>query len=140
MTNQTKVRHSVTDGRGVGGTARSAEVACRRARRDLRAALDVLMEQGRMLTAARYDRRNRGAVVKRARRLRAADVDVVTMAVLFERAAGATWAEMAEALNLDERFVVEHYEPLERQWLTGNGIGPIMHGTEGQALRLQRST
>jgi hypothetical protein len=56
--------------------------------------------------------------------------------VISERNAGASWTEVADALSLDETFVREHYEPIERQWSTGNGIGPIVQHREGQPLRL----
>lgn len=107
----------------------------KRARRDLSGVSQDLIGRVEALLRLRYGARNRGALIAEARRLRADVIDVVTLAVLAERASGATWAEVATALSLDERFVVEHYEPIERQWSTGNGIGPILHQQE-QGLRL----
>lgn len=120
---------------GVPGDHRSPAVY-RRARRDLAGALNDLTERADALVRARYGARTRGALITQARRMRADVIDVVTMAVLAERASGASWSEVSEALGLDEHFVVEHYEPIERQWITGNGIGPIVQPAGEQPLRL----
>lgn len=109
----------------------------RRARSDLKAALAELAERGTALATARYVRTSRGSLIRAARQVRADSIDVVTYAVLAERSAGSTWTEIAHALGLEERFVREHYEPIEAQWRDGEGVGPVVQRYDGgQPLRV----
>lgn len=94
----------------------------RRARRDLRDVLADLQALGTTLGKARYVRK--GSLVEGALQVQAADVDVVTLAVLAERAAGASWGDIAKALREDVAFVREHYGPIEAQWRAGRGVRP----------------
>lgn len=102
-----------------------------RARQELKAALEDLTARADRLIRARY---RRGELIRSARMLRVDAIDIVTMAVLAERAKGATWDDVAEALTLPVKFVIEHYEPLERQWITGNGIAPVIAETMLRSL------
>lgn len=61
--------------------------------------------------------------------------DAVTLAVLAERAAGASWGQVSEALSLDETFAREHYEPIEARWRREHTIAPRLHVVEGQPLQ-----
>lgn len=109
----------------------------RRARSDLKAALADLAERGVALAQARYVKTHRGTLIEAARRVRAESIDIVTLAVLSERAAGASWTDVAQALMLEERYVREHYEPIEERWLAGEGLDPIvLQPRGGQPLRL----
>lgn len=109
----------------------------RRARNDLKTALRELTERGAALATTRYVKSHRGSLIHAARLIRADSIDVVTYAVLAERAAGASWTEVAKALGLDERFVREHYEAVEAQWNSGGGVGPVERTyEESQPLRV----
>lgn len=110
---------------GRDGTAGEASTF-KRARRDLQQALAGLTQRGERLAGARYVRARRGSLITAARRIRAESIDVVTLAVIAEHTAGATWAEIAEALAQDEQWVREHYEPIEAEWLRGRGVGPVL--------------
>lgn len=111
--------------------------AYRRGRRDLHGVLEDLITRAQRLSEARYLRAQRGTLIEEARRLRAQSIDVVTYAVLSERAAGASWTDVAAALSLDETFVVEHYEPIERQWRGGGGIGPLVKRADADPHHLR---
>jgi hypothetical protein len=117
---------------GVTSESRGATAMHRRARRDLEAALEDLIVRAKTLIASTDD----DQIIEMARRIRAESIDVTTYAVLARRAGGASWAEIAVALSLDETFVREHYEPIEARWSAGDGVGPVVHRREGQRLRV----
>lgn len=73
---------------------------------------------------------NRGHMIEAARRVQAEAIDVVTLAVLAERAQGASWSEVADALSLNVQFVIDHYRPIEERWKTGLGVGPVLHSLD----------
>lgn len=69
-----------------------------------------------------------GQVIEAARLTRLAATTLVTQAVLSERASGATWEQVATALNLPRDFVVEHYAPIEAAWLDGGDVLSVTVG------------
>lgn len=111
--------------------ARRGAAMYRRARRDLEGALDDLVTRANALIGAG----DGDELIEMARRIRAQSIDVTTYAVLTQRAAGQSWTQIAVSLSLDESFVREHYEPIETQWASGGGIGPVVQ-REGQRLRV----
>lgn len=65
------------------------------------------------------DQATPGEFVQRARRLRVWAMEVMTAAVLAERAHGATWQQVAAAFGYETEFVRARWEPVERAWLQG---------------------
>lgn len=69
-----------------------------------------------------------GAAIHDARRIRATNIDVMTLAVLLERERGASWDQVAAYLDEDPTFVRAHYGDLEARYAAGDGIGPVVQG------------
>lgn len=58
-----------------------------------------------------------GEFITQARQARKMTAHFITRAVLYERARGVSWAEIAAALGEDERWVRSRFEPAEEKWL-----------------------
>lgn len=63
-----------------------------------------------------------GEYVQEARRLQVWVLEVMTAAVLVERANGASWAQVAAAFGYDEDFVRGRWAPVEQAWLDGENV------------------
>lgn len=92
----------------------------------------------RVLTRARglatHPQSTPGSLIRESRRLRLDVLDTVTYAVLTERAQGASWEDVAEALGETVEFTMAHYGPIEHRWKRGQGIMPWGEGEPPQVV------
>jgi hypothetical protein len=69
-----------------------------------------------LIPTATDDHAVTGEFITQARQVRKFAQQLVVYAVLLERARGATWAQIAAAMNADEAWVRSTYAPAEHEW------------------------